>query len=353
MITVAGEALIDLVDEGGGRYRAHPGGSPANVAVGLARLGVPCSMLARVSTDALGDRLASHLAGNGVSLRDVVRAAEPTTLALASLDGAGQAAYSFYVQGTADWQWSRGELPGALPPDVSALHTGSLALALSPGARAVEGLLAAERARDRVTISIDPNIRPRLAARRADEVARVEGQIRLAHIVKASEEDTGWLYPGAGCEVVARAWQRLGPGLVVITLGARGAYALAPDGAEIRRPARPVRVADTVGAGDAFCSGLLDALWRRGLLGTAGRRPANRGAAGPAQAPGAAGTPDAAGPGAGAILGRITSRDVAAALDWAARVAALTCERPGADPPTRREALRAGETGPRDRGARR
>jgi fructokinase len=313
VITVAGEALIDLVDEGAGHYRAHPGGSPANVAVGLARLGVPCSLLARVSTDALGGQLAAHLAANGVSLRDVVRAAEPTTLALASLDGAGQAAYSFYVQGTADWHWRPGELPGMLPPDVSALHAGSLALALPPGAQAVEALLAAERARGRVTISYDPNIRPALAGRHADEVSRVERQIRLAHIVKASEEDTGWLYPGAGTEVVARGWQRLGPALVVITLGGRGAYALAPDGTEVRRPALPVRVADTVGAGDAFCAGLLDALWRRGLLG----------------------------PVSGTTLGGLTGRDTGEILDWAALVAGLTSERPGADPPTGEEARRA------------
>jgi sugar/nucleoside kinase (ribokinase family) len=137
----------------------------------------------------------------------------------------------------------------------------------------VEELLAAERARGRVTISIDPNIRPPLAASRADEVARVERQIRLAHIVKASEEDTGWLYPGLGPESVARHWQRLGPDLVVITLGTRGAFALAPDGTEARQPARAVQVADTVGAGDAFSAGLLDALWRRGLLGAAGGLP--------------------------------------------------------------------------------
>ena len=311
MITVAGETLIDLVDEGGGRYRAHPGGSPANVAVGLARLGVPCSLLARISTDALGGQLVSYLAGNGVSMRDVVRAAEPTTLALASLDGAGQAAYSFYVQGTADWQWRREELPAALAPDVTALHAGSLALALAPGARAVEDLLAAERARGRVTISIDPNIRPPLAVGQAAEVARVERQIRLAHIVKASEEDTSWLYPGLGCESVARAWQRLGPDLVVITMGARGAYALGPDGTEVLRPARPVLVADTVGAGDAFCAGLLDALSRAGLLGGA------------------------------AAISRIGARQVAEVVDWAVLVAALTCERPGADPPTRAEALQA------------
>jgi fructokinase len=336
VITVAGEALIDLVDEGGGRYGAHPGGSPANVAVGLARLGVPCSMLARVSTDALGDQLMSHLAGNGVSLRDVVRAAEPTTLALASLDAAGQAAYSFYVQGTADWQWRRGELPDILPPDVSALHAGSLALALSPGARAVEDLLAGERARGKVTISIDPNIRPHLAARRADEVARVERQIRLAHIVKASEEDAGWLYPGAGCEAVARAWQQLGPALVVITLGARGAYALAPDGTGVWRPARTVQIADTVGAGDAFCAGLLDALWRRSLLGVVSGRLATP------DGPGAAGEPDDASPDAGQALWGISVRDVSEVVDWAVLVAALTCERRGSDPPTRQEALQAG-----------
>ena len=323
MITVAGEAVIDLVDEGGGRYRAHPGGSAANVSVGLARLGVPCSLLARVSTDALGGQLAAHLAGNGVSLRDVVRAAEPTTLALASLDEARQAAYSFYFQGTADWQWRRDELPGALAPDVTALHAGSLSLALAPGAQVLEDLLSAERARGQVTISIDPNIRPALAAGRADEAARVERQIRLAHIVKASEEDTGWLYPGLGCESVARAWQRLGPALVVITLGPRGAYALGPDGTEVRRPAPPVVVADTVGAGDAFSAGLLGALWRRGLLGPAGGLP------------GAAGLDGAAG------LSRIGAREVAEAVDWAVLVAAVTCERPGADPPTRREALQA------------
>jgi fructokinase len=330
VITVAGEAVIDFVDEGGGRYRAYPGGSAANVAVGLARLGVPCSILARVSTDALGGQLASHLAGNGVSLRDVVRAAEPTTLALASLDGAGRAAYSFYFQGTADWQWRRDELPGALAPDVTALHAGSLTLAVPPGARVVEDLLAAERARGRVTISIDPNIRPHLAAGRADEVARVERQIRLAHIVKASEEDIDWLYPGLGCESVARAWRRLGPDLVVITLGAHGAYALGPDGTEVRRPARPVVVADTVGAGDSFTAGLLDALSQRGLLGPAGGSP-----------PAADGSPTAGGLGGAAGLGRISAREVAEVVDRAVLVATLTSERAGADPPTRQEVLQA------------
>jgi len=313
-ITVAGEALIDMVDEGGGHYLAHPGGSAANVTVGLARLGVPCSLLARISRDPLGRQLTAHLAGNGVSLRDVAAAAEPTTLALVSLDGDGRAAYSFYGNGTADWQWRPGDLPAELAPDVAGLHAGSLALALPPGAAVLEDMLAAEHARGRVTISIDPNIRPTLAAGRADEVARVERQLALAHLVKASEEDTDWLYPGTGYRQVARAWQRLGPRVVVITLGKRGAFALAPDGTEVRRPAFDVTIVDTVGAGDAFCAGLLDALRRRGRLGGDGLA-------------GAAG---------------LTAGELAEVVDWAVLVSALTCARAGADPPTRDEALQAG-----------
>lgn len=315
MITVAGEALIDLVDEGEGRYQAHPGGGPANVAVALARLGVPSSLLARVSSDALGRRVEAHLAGNGVSLRDITRAAELTTLAMASLDDGGRASYSFYVNGTADWQWAPGELPAQLPPDVLALHTGSLALTVQPGAAALEALLATEHARGQVTVSIDPNIRPLLAGSRDAEVTRVERQFRLAGLVKASEEDVAWLYPGVGYEEVARRWQRLGPRLVAITLGERGAYLLGPDGSAVLRPARITTIVDTVGAGDAFCAGLLDALGRRGLLGAAGA----------------------------AALAQLTSADLAALADWAGLIAGLTCQRAGADPPTRDEALRASQ----------
>jgi fructokinase len=312
VITVAGEVLIDLVDEGGGRYQAHYGGSGANVAVGLARLGVPCAMLARISGDQLGRQLAANLAGNGVSLRDVTRAAEPTTLALASLDEEGRAAYSFYANGTADWQWQQAELPGELRADVTALHAVSLVLSLPPGASAVEQLLAAENARDAVTISIDPNIRPFLAAAHADEVARVERQIRLAHLVKASEEDIGWLYPGTGYADVARRWQRLGPSVVVITLGERGAFAVAPGGTEVSRQAPAIEVADTVGAGDAFSAGLLHALGQRGLLG-----------------------------GGDAGLARVTSGELGEVIGWAVLIASLTSARPGADPPSLDEASRA------------
>jgi fructokinase len=307
VITVVGEALIDLVGMGDGNFRALPGGAPANVAIGLARLGSPVSLLARIGEDAFGRMIRDHITGNGVSARDLVIAAEPTTLAVAVLDSEGRATYDFYVQGTADWQWERHELPEPLAADVTALHAGSLALAIEPGAAVIEEMIRRERRRGAVTITLDPNIRPALAQDRPSELARVERQVALADVVKASEEDLAWLYPGETLESAARSWQRLGPRLVVVTLGAEGAFALGPDGTEVRRPSRPVRLVDTVGAGDAFCAGLLDAMDRADLLGADGKT----------------------------ALEGLDADTLIGLLDRALLVAALTCERPGADPPSR------------------
>jgi fructokinase len=309
VITVVGEALIDLVGTGDGIFRALPGGAPANVAVGLARLDRQVSLLARVSEDAFGRMIRAHLVGNGVSGRDLVTAAEPTTLAVAVLDADGRATYDFYVQGTADWQWVPAELPNPLPPDVTALHVGSLALAVEPGGAVIEEMLRRERQRGALTVMLDPNIRPALARDVPTEVARVERQVGLADVVKASEEDVAWLYPGQPLEQVTHRWQELGSQLVVVTLGAEGAYALGPGGIEARLPSRPVKLVDTVGAGDAFCAGLLDAMERAGLLGTPGR----------------------------SALAGLDTAGMTVLVDRALLVAALTCERPGADPPTRAE----------------
>jgi ABC-type sugar transport system ATPase subunit/sugar/nucleoside kinase (ribokinase family) len=173
VIAVCGEALIDLVDEGDELFRAHPGGSPANVAVGLSRLGIPVALIARVSQNTFGRLLRAHLIDNGVDLRYVVTAAELSTLAVVSLDGAGVASYAFYTGGTADWQWESGQLPAALPAEVVALHSGSLALCIEPAASVVPELLRSERARGQVTICLDPNvpsktIRPRHGAGSSD-----------------------------------------------------------------------------------------------------------------------------------------------------------------------------------------
>ncbi|PMR59237.1 carbohydrate kinase [Verrucosispora sp. ts21] len=295
-VTVLGEAVVDLVQDPDGRFTAHPGGSPLNVAVGLARLGVPATLLARFSTSRFGRLLRAHADTNGVDLRHAVDTDDPATLAIASLDDDGVATYDFYVDGTADWQWRDAELSPALTGR-GILHTGSLAVFLSPGADRVADALRTARARGTL-ISIDPNIRAGLLGGPAPARARVEHLARLAHLVKASEEDLAWLYPGRPVEDVLRHWQDLGVTLAVVTLGAGGALAVSGPH-HFRQPAPVVEVADTIGAGDAFTAGLLAQLSRA-----------------------APGWPDA---------------DIAAALRYAVEVAAVTCTRPGADPPYRHE----------------
>jgi len=295
VILVCGETLADLVPTGADAFRALPGGSPANVAVGIARLGEPAAMLARISRDRLGSLLRRHLADNGVDLRHVVAADEPATLAVVSLDEAGRASYSFYANGTADWQWKPRELPAHLD-DVSAVHFGSLAMTLAPGAEILETFM--QRVRDRHLVSYDPNVRPALEDPAA-MVQRVQRQVGLAHVVRASTDDLSALYPGCAVDDVARSWLDRGPHLVVVTDGPDGAHGFTVHD-HVHVAARHVSVADTVGAGDAFMSALLVGLARR-----------------------SSGPPDTE-------TLRVLLHDAADAASW-------TCMRAGADPPRRDE----------------
>ncbi len=298
MIVVAGEALADLVSApGGATYAAHPGGGPANVAVALGRLGSPVAMLARLADDRLGQLSRARLAEAGVDLRWAVAAAEPSTLALVDVGRDGGAAYTFYDRGTADFAWRAEELPD-LPDDVAALHTGSLALLLPPGGAVLRSLL--QREHRRRVVSVDPNVRPGLADAATYRAAIAEW-LPYADLVKVSVEDLAHVAPGREPVEVAGEWLAAGPAVVVLTAGEHGATVVTPDG-RTHRPAVPADVVDTVGAGDAFTAGLLDALDRRGLLSPERLRNAPAVALGPA-------------------------------VDYAARVAALTCGRPGADPP--------------------
>jgi fructokinase len=308
VVAVAGEALIDLLPRGDqGLFEAVPGGSPANVAVGLARLGVPTRMLARIADDALGQRLRAHLAGNGVDLSFAVRAPEPTSLAIVTMGPDGLADYDFRVEGTADWQWRDAELAGALGGQVVALHAGSLALTMPPGAAVLADLLA--RARDGATVSYDPNCRPLLMGSPGQVRDQVDRLVALADVVKASADDLAWLLPGRAAEQVAVEWLAKGPAIVAITLGAAGAVAAAARTGTIRRAAPRVEVVDTVGAGDAFMSALLAGLRDRDLLG-ARRREALR---------------------------AIDPETLARVLDQAVLAATITCTRSGAQPPTAEE----------------
>jgi fructokinase len=307
MVCVIGEALIDLVlaapavdASGTDGYLAHPGGSPYNVAIGLARLGQHCRLLARLSGDAFGRQLRAHAEANRVDLSLAVNAGEPSTLAVVSLDAQRNASYDFYRTGTADWQWTTAEL-ARIPDDAGWLHTGSLASWTEPGATVIEARLT--ELKPSCLISFDPNIRPALMGERDQAVARIERLVALSDVVKVSAEDLAWLYPGTELATALAGWRDLGPSLVVLTDGGRGARLLRSGGELVSVPAVPVPVVDTVGAGDAFMAGLINALVRDEVL-----------------------KPDRS--------GEPSDDAVQAAVTEAGLVAALTCSRAGANPPT-------------------
>lgn len=207
MYVVVGEALVDLVAQRGGRtFVAHPGGSPANVALGLARLGGQVSLTTQLGDDAFGHMITSHLEASGVVVDAVPDPRGHTSLAIATL-AAGVASYDFRIA------WDVQHLP-PLPVEARCLHTGSLAAALPPGDRAVLDLVRRERERGRVLVSYDPNVRPTLlgSARRAQ--TGIERLVALADVVKVSDEDLRWLYPGEKDQDVAGRWLAAGPALV-------------------------------------------------------------------------------------------------------------------------------------------
>ncbi|HEY0402562.1 MAG TPA: carbohydrate kinase [Blastococcus sp.] len=301
MFVVIGEALVDLVGQRGSRTMvAHPGGSPANVALGLARLGDPVTLMTRLGRDAFGEMISTHLQASGVRVEAGPAEGTKTSLAVASL-AAGIATYDFRIE------WDIGDLL-PLPVETRCVHTGSLATVLAPGRTNVEDLIARERQRGRVTISYDPNVRPALLGTPGRARPDIERLVALSDVVKVSDEDLQWLYPDRQDEEVARDWLGRGPVLVVVTRGGQGVYAVTAD-LEVRRPATPVDLVDTVGAGDSFTSGLLDGLRRADLIGGV-RRDA---------------------------LAAVDESTLVSVLDAAALVAAITCSRPGANPPTRAE----------------
>jgi fructokinase len=300
MFVVIGEALVDLVGQRGSRMLvAHPGGSPANVALGLGRLGNPVTLMTHLGRDAFGEMISAHLEASGVRVEGA-DADSSTSLAVATL-AAGIATYDFRIE------WDIGDLE-PLPVETRSLHTGSLATVLEPGRTDVQKLLEHEHQRGRVTISYDPNVRPALLG--SPERARpdIEHLVALSDVVKVSDEDLEWLYPDRDDEDVAREWLGMGPAVVIVTRGGKGVFAVTNE-LEVQRPATPVDLVDTVGAGDSFTSGLLDGLRRADLIGGSHRES----------------------------LAAIDEDSLISVLDTASLIAAITCSRPGADPPTRAE----------------
>lgn len=305
MLTVIGEGLVDVVQRPTG-IEAHVGGSPLNVAVGLARLSHAVQFIGRYGRDAYGDSVAAHLRSSSVMVPQGPDSL-PTSVATALIDDDGAATYTF------DLAW---ELPGLIErlpfmlQGTTLLHTGSIATMLAPGA--AEVLSAVERAHPSATISFDPNCRPSIVADVDYARRQAEKFVSLADIVKASDEDLQWLYPGEDILESARRWLSLGgaegPAIVVVTRGAANPWGITAAGeAEAVTPA--VDVADTVGAGDSFMAALLSGVVDLGLDGAQNRKD----------------------------LRAMSPETLGELLAHAATAAAVTVSRAGANPPTRAE----------------
>jgi fructokinase len=295
VIVVAGEALIDLVPQGAGALVSlvpRRGGGPYNTAVALGRLGSPTAFCSRVSTDVYGDALLDGLREADVDVSSVQRGAEPTTLALASVGADGSAAYSFYVEGTADRLFAA---PDRLPDGATAVSFGTCSLVLEPGASAYETLMRTAAA-DGVFTALDPNIRAVLIPDADAYRARFKSWLPSVSLLKLSAEDAEWL-GGTPAE-----WLASGPAAVVVTRGGDGLTVFTRDGSVHSVPGEPVTVVDTIGAGDTVNAALLHGLAAR----------------------------DALSPAALAGLGTDGWTEL---LTFAARAAAITCSRAGAEPP--------------------
>lgn len=268
MIVVGGEALVDLVGEGGA-LRAVPGGGPFNTAIALGRLGLPVSFLGTLSRDTYGDLLAGLLLDAGVGMSLVRFTDAPTPLAVVHKHPDGGNDYTFYLAGTALADLPPRAVP-ALPFDAVALHVGTLALVVDPPAAAFRALVAREAGRR--TIIFDPNVRPLVFGDADLYRPRFEWLAGLATIVKLSDDDAAWIYPGCDVPRVIERILALGPRIVAVTLGAEGAIAASAEG-YVQLPALPIIVADTVGSGDSFGAALIAALYEHDALELGSTRP--------------------------------------------------------------------------------
>lgn len=303
MILVAGEALIDFLPATCGKKRGFvylPGGSPYNVAIGLARLEVPVAYLGAISRDFFGKLLLTHLEDNHVDVKHVIRVSNPTALSFV-MDPAreGEPEYLFYGQDTADTQLFFDLLPPSFPDDMCAIHLGSLAMVREPCGTALRKLM--DREHPRRLVSFDPNVRPAQITDPSAYRHKFRQWLSRVDLLKLSQADLGYIAPGVPEREAVRDWLSQGPKVIVVTLGREGARGYT-DSVTVEVKARPVEVVDSVGAGDAFTAAFLAALHHLGFL----------------------------------TKEKLTTMDGYAlerALRFAARAAEVTCTRMGADPP--------------------
>ena len=317
MIVVIGEALIDLIEDKSavGRYQAVVGGANANVAIALARAGAKQQLLARISNDAFGRKIRQRLVENKVGLTYAIEAKEPTSVAIASIGAAGGASYSFYVENTADWGWTKDELPTEqtlASIGATAIQFGCLSMAIPPGNAVIEAWLEKFFEKDLLTLSHDVNVRPALGFDRNKERARIERVNSFSHLIKASDDDINWLYglePGANVDQIAWDWIGESSKIVFVTRGGDGVSIYRKDKTRLDILSRKVSVQDTVGAGDTFCANTLAQLQKLNALGS----------------------------GAFEKLAGLTNLELIEIARVSAVAASMACEKTGAEPPTESE----------------
>jgi len=304
MIAACGESLIDMVPSAQGvhLFEACPGGCPYNSAIAAARLGVPTWFIGKTSKDFLGDKIVAKLRDSGVDTSMLVRSEQAVTLAFVERDAEGNAKYAFYSADAADRFFMPSDLPAALPEQAVFLVVGSISLVEEPSCSTILSLI--EREHLHRLISFDPNVRPSLIQSKSEYRARFEWVCRRSAIVKASDSDLEWVYEMPAEEAVSRVLA-LGPELVALTLGERGAMIFTKK-YRCELAAARVKVVDTIGAGDSFQAALLAGL---GWL-----KVRDRGS-----------------------LASLSEDSLKAVLRLATAVAALDCTKRGAEPPTLHE----------------
>ena len=307
MILCCGESLIDMIPEqtikGGSGFVPHAGGAIFNTAIGMGRLECRVGLMSGMSTDIFGQQLMAELTTSNVDTSNVILSDRPTTLAFVQLTD-GQASYLFYDENSAGRMIEVEDMPYQLEA-VTTFLLGGISLHCDPGAEAY--VQFAETHANGSVVMVDPNIRPSFISNEIRFRDRIERMLRLADIVKVSDEDLNWLFPESETiEIKVARLQKLGPAIVVLTRGSSGVNAWKPEGNPIFVDSLKVDVVDTVGAGDSFNAGFLTSLANAGLL--------NKG-----------------------TIRLISESDIVSALNFGVRTAAITVGRVGANPPWKDE----------------
>jgi fructokinase len=295
-VWVVGEVLIDLFPEGADR-KPVVGGGPANTAKALAKLGIDSQFIDGISTDGYGHMAEDELVSAGVKLDYVKYSDKPTCLAIVSISNLGSATYEFVIENTATFDFNHDWLPNPQTDRPSLLHIGTLATVIEPGASFL--FEWAKSVAKVAPIVFDPNIRPAVISVRAQYVAQVERWVSISSAIKVSDDDFKWLYPSLDVEQVVNDWLTKGPSLIVVTYGDKG-LAGYRKGEVVSVEAVKVKVEDTVGAGDTVGAVLVEAIVQYGLDSLMGSR-------------------------------------LETMLKRAAKAAAITVSRVGANPPTSEE----------------